>query len=163
MASIQARFTRDGYDRLKNELETLKTRRGEIINDIRETREQGDLRENHAYHAAKDAQGMLEARIHQLEHRLGDAIILEEGEVCEEVVLGVPVTVRLEGADEDDVRVYTIVHAEELETVENGASEESPVGSALLGKRVGDIAEVQGPRGVVRFEVVAIGQDSDAE
>jgi transcription elongation factor GreA len=160
MASIQARFTREGYDRLKNELETLKTRRGEIINDIRETREQGDLRENHAYHAAKDAQGMLEARITELEQRLGDAVVLGEGEVCDEVMLGIPVTVRLEGADADDVRVYTIVHAEELDNVENGASEESPVGSALLGKKVGDIAEVQGPRGVVRFEVVSIGEES---
>ena len=159
MASIQARFTRDGYDRLKNELETLKTRRGEIINDIRETREQGDLRENHAYHAAKDAQGMLEARISELEQRLADAVILEEGEVCDEVMLGIPVTVRLVGADADDVRVYTIVHAEELDNVENGASEESPVGSALLGKKIGDIVEVQGPRGAVRFEIVSIGEE----
>ena len=159
MASIQPRLTREGYERLKGELEDLKTQRGEIRDDIREAREQGDLRENHAYHAAREAQGMLEARIRRLEERLSDAIIVEEGQICDEVVLGVPVTVRPEGAAEDDLRVYTIVHAEELENVENGASEESPIGSALLGKKVGDTVTVQGPRGVVRFEIVAIGAE----
>ncbi len=94
MASLQPRFTREGYERLKTELETLKARRSELISDIKEAREQGDLRENHAYHHAKDMQGMAEARINELERRLADAIVLEAGEICDEVVLGIPVTVR---------------------------------------------------------------------
>jgi transcription elongation factor GreA len=157
MASIQPRFTRAGYERLKNELETLKTQRGAVIQDIKEAREQGDLRENHAYHAAKDAQGMLEARISRLETRLEDVLIVEEGETVEEVIIGVPVTVRLLDDGASSERTYTIVPEEELGTVENSASEASPIGSALLGKKVGDIAEVQGPKGIVRFEIVTVG------
>lgn len=155
MASVEAHFTREAYDRLKQELESLKAQRAEIRNDIKEAREQGDLRENFAYHAAKEAQGILEARIVNLEARLADAVVVEEGEVMEQVVLGVPVTVRQEGSAE--TRFYTIVSSEEVYEVENGASEESPVGSALLGKRIGEIAEVQGPNGVLRFEIISIG------
>ena len=102
MAPLQPRFTREGYERLKNELDSLKNQRGAVIQDIKEAREQGDLRENHAYHAAKDAQGMLEARISRLEDRLSDVLIIEEGEVCEEVIIGVPVTVRPLDADAGD-------------------------------------------------------------
>ena len=157
MASGQSRFTRAGYERLKNELDSLKNQRGAVIQDIKEAREQGDLRENHAYHAAKDAQGMLEARISRLEMRLDDVLIVEEGEVCEEVIIGVPVKVRLLDDGAGTERTYTIVPEEELGTVENSASEASPIGSALLGKKVGDIAEVQGPKGIVRFEILTVG------
>jgi len=157
MASMQPRFTREGYDRLQQELESLKQQRNGVIDDIREAREQGDLKENFAYHDAKNAQGILEARIANLEARLEGAEIVEAGEGFDEVILGVPVTVRIEGAAADDTRIYTIVSEEELDQVDNAASQESPIGTALLGKKVGDIAEVQGPRGEVRFEFVAIG------
>ena len=153
--SLQTRFTRDAYDRLQNELDTLKGRRAEIINDIKEAREQGDLRENHAYHQAKDTQGMVEARISELELRLADAEVMKEGETLDEVVLGVPVQVRNLGSGVE--REYCVVSPEELENVENGASQASPVGSALLAKKVGEIAEVQGPNGIVRFEILSIG------
>ena len=159
MASLQPRFTREGYERLKNELDSLKNQRGAVIQDIKEAREQGDLRENHAYHAAKDAQGMLEARISRLEDRLSDVLIIEEGEVCEEVIIGVPVTVRPLDDGAGTERTYTIVPEEELGTVDNSASEASPIGSALLGKKVGDIAEVQGPKGIIRFEIITVGAD----
>ncbi len=156
MASIQPRFTPEGFERLNNEMESLKARRGEIINDIKEAREQGDLRENHAYHQAKDTQGMIEARISELEKRLSDAIVLQPGETCDEVMLGVPVTVRQAGSE--TTRVYTIVSPEELDEVEGGASEESPIGSALLGKKAGDSVQVEGPRGVINFEIIQIGE-----
>lgn len=155
MASLQPRFTREAYERLQQELQELKAKRGEIREDIREAREQGDLRENFAYHAARNEQSMLEARIANIELRLGDAIIVEVGESVDEVVLGVPVMVRREGADEP--RRYVIVSSEELEDVEDGASEESPIGSALMGKKVGEIAEVEGPNGIVKFEILSIG------
>jgi len=159
MASLQPRFTREGFDRLQNELESLKLQRAGVVEDIREAREQGDLKENFAYHDAKNAQGILEARISNLEERLEGAEIVEEGEGFDEVILGVPVTVRIEGAAEDDTRRYTIVSAEELDQVEDAASEESPVGVALIGRKVGDVVEVQGPRGEIRFEIVAIGSN----
>ncbi|MDQ3812831.1 MAG: transcription elongation factor GreA [Armatimonadota bacterium] len=157
MPPVQPRFTRESYERLNKELEELKAQREGIRGDIRDAREQGDLRENFAYHAAKDAQGLLEARINSLELQLADAVIIEAGESQDEVVIGVPVTVRpVDGAD-DDLRTYTIVTAEELDYVDDAASADSPIGSALLGKKVGDIIAVQGPRGTVRFEVVSIG------
>ncbi len=157
MAATEPRFTRQGFERLQNELDSLKAQRAEIINDIKEAREQGDLKENHAYHHAKDMQGMQEARISALEMRLSGATILEDGALLDEVIQGVPVRVRvLDGGKE---RIYTIVTPEELDDddLEGGASTDSPVGQALLGKKVGEVAEVQGPNGIVRFEVLQIG------
>lgn len=155
MATLQPRFTREGYERLVGELENLKARRGELVNDIKEAREQGDLRENHAYHQAKDTQGMVEARIGELEMRLAGAEILEAGETVDEVILGVPVSVKTLGSGKE--RVYTIVTPEELDEVEHAASQDSPIGSALLGRKAGDIVDVQGPNGIVQFEILSIG------
>jgi transcription elongation factor GreA len=146
MASIQPRFTRDGYERLKTQLESLKARRGELIKDIAEAREQG----------AKDMQGMVEAQIGELETRLADPIILEPGAVVDEVTLGIPVTVK--NHETGKTRIYTIVSPEELDEVDNAASEESPVGSALLGKKAGDTVEVEGPNGIVKMEILQIGE-----
>ena len=157
MAATEPRFTREGFTRLQNELDKLKAQRSEIINDIKEAREQGDLKENHAYHHAKDMQGMAEARISELEKRLEGATILEAGESVDEVIQGVPVRVRV--LDSGKERTYTIVTPEELDDddLEGGASADSPVGQALLGKKIGEIAEVQGPNGIVKFEVLKIG------
>jgi transcription elongation factor GreA len=155
MASLQPRFTREGYDRLVAKLDELKARRGELVEDIREAREQGDLRENHAYHHAKDMQGMVEAQISELQKRLADPIILEAGESMDEVTLGVPVTVEMQGIGE---RVYTIVSAEELDDYEDAASEESPIGSALIGKKAGEEVAVEGPNGLVKLKIVKIGE-----
>jgi len=155
MATLQPRFTREGYERLVGELENLKARRGELVNDIKEAREQGDLRENHAYHQAKDTQGMVEARIGELEMRLAGAEILEAGETVDEVILGVPVSVKTVATGK--TRTYTIVTPEELDEVEGAASQDSPIGSALLGKKAGEIVDVQGPNGIVQFEILSIG------
>src|SRR5947209_4654307 len=87
MAKTEAHFTRDGYERLKQELEDLKQQRVEIRAEIKDAREQGDLRENFAYHAAKESQGIIEARIAGLEQRLGDAVIIEKGTMIDSVVL----------------------------------------------------------------------------
>ena len=155
MAGNGARLTRDAYNRLEAELTELKVQRVQVREDIREAREQGDLRENYAYHEAKDRQGMIEGRIGNLEARLGDAEILEEGQGLDEVVLGVPVQIRaLETGKE---RVYTIVSEEDMDSFDDAASENSPIGAALLRKKVGDKVEVQGPRGAVGFEIIGIG------
>ena len=155
MAAIQAQFTREGYERLKAELEDLKAQRVTIREEIKEARELGDLKENAGYHAARETQGMLEARINGLESRLEDAIIVDNP-TFEEVMLGVPVQVKnlASGA----TRFYTIVASEELEFTEGAASEESPIGQALLGKKTGETAEVQGPNGPVQFEILQIGE-----
>ena len=151
MSSLQAQFTREGYEKLKAQLEELKAQRIVIRDEVKEARELGDLKENAGYHAARESQGIIEARISSLEARLEDAVIVESG-TFEEVVLGVPVKVKnlSSGAE----RVYTIVGSEEIEFTDNAASQESPIGQAILGKKVGDIVDVNG---AVKFEVLSIG------
>jgi transcription elongation factor GreA len=156
MAGLQQRITRTSFDKLKKDLDDLKAQRGGIVDDIKEAREQGDLKENFAYHEAKDRQGMLEARISGLEARLDNSLVMEEGEQSEEIVMGVPVKVK--NLNSDTERTYIIVASEELDDYDDAASVDSPVGEALLGKKIGDIADVQGPNGIVKFEVLAIGE-----
>lgn len=152
--SLQAQFTREGYEKLKNQLEEMKAQRVVIRDEVKEARELGDLKENAGYHAARESQGIIEARISSLEKRLDDAVIVEGGSF-DIVVLGIPTKVK--NLDTGKERVYTVVGSEEIEFTDNAASEESPVGQVLLGKKVGDIAEVQGPAGVVKFEILSIG------
>jgi transcription elongation factor GreA len=155
MAGIGQTLTREIYERLTHELNELKKQRAEVSEEIREAREQGDLRENFAYHDAKQRQGLLEARIGLLESRLEDATVLEAGASLEEVAIGTPVTVRR--GNEERQRTYVIVTEDELDHVDNGATADSPIGSALIGKKVGDIVEVQGPAGPINFEILKIG------
>jgi transcription elongation factor GreA len=148
------RLSRSSYERLKEELENLKGQRVGIVDDIREAREQGDLKENFAYHDAKDRQGLLEARISTLELRLAESEVVEGEDAGGEVMLGSTVIVR--NKDTGAERPYTIVTEEERYQVDNAASAESPVGQALMGKKAGDTVEVQGPNGAVYFEILNI-------
>lgn len=152
--SIQAQFTREGYERLKVELEELRNQRGPLREEIREARELGDLKENAGYHAAREAQGILEAKIASLESRLEDAVIVD-AVTSDVVALGIPVTVQIEGAPAP--RSYVIVASEEMDYVDNAASQESPIGQALMGKKVGDVVEIMGPKGLAKVEVLKIG------
>jgi transcription elongation factor GreA len=151
MSSLQAQFTREGYEKLKVQLEELKAQRIVIRDEVKEARELGDLKENAGYHAARESQGIIEARISSLEARLEDAVIVDSTSF-EKVVLGAPVKVKnlSSGAE----RFYTIVGSEEIEFTDNAASEESPIGQAILGKKVGDIVDVNG---AVKFEILQIG------
>ena len=158
MAGIEQRFSRPSYERLTQELENLKSQRAQVVADIKEAREMGDLRENFAYHDAKNAQGILEARIAGVESRLANAVIVEGEEAAHEVVMGAPVKVHFVGTER--TRNYIIVTEEELEEVEGGASADSPIGVALLGKKVGDVVELEGPNGTAKLEVLAIGDDA---
>ena len=157
MAGIEPRFSRSSYDRLVKELENLKGQRAKIVQDIKEAREQGDLRENFAYHDAKNNQGILEARIAGIESRLADAIIVE-GDGGGEVMMGVPVKVHFK--EQDRTRTYTIVTEEEVDEVDGGASADSPVGSALLGRKVGEVVELEGPNGLVQVEILSVGEEA---
>lgn len=157
MAGIEQRFSRSSHDRLVQELEKLKGQRAQVVEDIKEAREQGDLRENFAYHDAKNAQGILEARIAGVESRLANAVIVEGDDATEKVMMGVPVKVDFLG--QNRTRTYTIVTEEELEEVDGGASADSPIGTALLGKKVGDTVEVEGPAGIAQLKVLSIGED----
>ncbi len=155
MAGFQAQFTREGFERLKTELEQLKQDRIDLRLEVKDARELGDLRENAGYHAARQALGILEGRISGLESRLEDAVIVENGASFEEVALGIPV--KIKNLSNGVERLYTIVGSEEMEFTEGAASEESPIGQALLGKKVGDVVNIN-PQ--VQFEILAIGDES---
>jgi transcription elongation factor GreA len=158
MAGIQAQFTRAGYERLKAELEDLKAQRIAVREEVKEARELGDLRENAGYHAARQTQGIIESQISNLEKRLEDAIVVDNP-TFEEVMLGVPVTVK--NLTSGATRNYVIVASEEMDFMqENAASEESPIGQALLGKKPGEIVDVNGS---VRLEILQIGVEAEAE
>jgi transcription elongation factor GreA len=156
MAGIEQRFSRSSYERLTQELENLKGQRAKVVEDIKEAREQGDLRENFAYHDAKNAQGILEARIAGVEARLANAVIVEGDEAGSEVMMGVPVKINF--LEQKRMRTYTIVTEEELDEVDGGASADSPIGVALLGKKVGDVVEIEGPNGLTKVEVLSVGE-----
>ena len=123
-------------------------------NEVKEALKINDHKKNASYHAARESKGNIEARITNLDKRLDDALIVESG-TFESVALGIPTRVKNLATGKE--RIYTVVGSEEIEFTDNAASEESPVGQVLLGKKVGDIAEVQGPNGIVQFEILSIG------
>jgi transcription elongation factor GreA len=144
------------YERLQAELEDLRTRgRVEIARQIEAARALGDLSENGDYHAAKDAQGKMEARIRQLEAMLGDVEVVEAGP-AEEVATGA--TVRLRYAGDDAVERYFVGSIEERDSGAEVVSPNSPLGQAIMGKRPGERVtyEVQGGRSF-EVEIVSVG------
>ena len=151
MSAFQAQFTREGFERLTLELEQLKADRIQLRLEVKEARELGDLKENAGYHAARQSLGILEGQIESLESRLENPIIVDN-QSFEEVVLGVPVQVK--NLSSGATRFYTIVGSEEMDFTENAASEASPIGQAIVGKKVGDIVDVNE---TVKLEILRIG------
>ena len=154
MASTQ--LSRDAYDRLQAELDDLTTRgRTEIAQLIERARELGDLSENGDYHAAKDDQGKMEARIRQLQAMLKDAEIVDASSSSSgTVAAGTVVTIRYDG-DEDTER-YLIGSIKERRDDVSVISPGSPLGQALIGRGAGDMVEYEAPGGTLKVEVVAV-------
>lgn len=149
-------LTREGYDKLKKKLDDLKGKgRSEMAAAIQEAREKGDLSENAEYDAAKDRQGLLEMEISKLENVFAGARVLDTANLDKEKVYLLS-TVRLKNLNSGKEVQYTIVAEQEADFKAGKISMKSPVGSALLGKRLGEIAEAAVPTGVVRFEVLEI-------
>jgi transcription elongation factor GreA len=146
-------LTKEGLVKLKKEVEERKTiRRKEITYRIGEAIKLGDLSENAEYHEAKDDQGMNEAKIRELENIIKTAIIIEKGNKdC--VNLGCTIKVRINDIEKE----FTLVGASEADPLQGLISNESPLGEAFLGKRVGEIAEVDAPVGKVKYKIIAIG------
>jgi transcription elongation factor GreA len=139
-------LTQDAYDRLKSELDHLSgPGRIEIAKKIEAAREEGDLKENGGYHAAKDQQGMQEARIRQLTHLLENARVGEPPRTEGVVGPGMTVTIRFEG-DDDEV-TFLLASREEVGTPIDVYSPKSPLGSAISGKKVGETATYNLPNG----------------
>ncbi|MBK6388782.1 MAG: transcription elongation factor GreA [Rhodoferax sp.] len=155
MATIP--ITKRGAEKLKAELHKLKTvDRPWVIGAIAEARAQGDLSENAEYEAAKDRQGFIEGRIQEVEGKLSAAQIIDPASVDAggKVVFGT--TVELEDEATGDVVKYQIVGEDEADLKLGLINIGSPIARALIGKEVGDTAEVQAPGGVKHFEVIAV-------
>jgi transcription elongation factor GreA len=149
-------LTQEGHDKLKAELDELKTTgRQEAARAIAEAREKGDLSENAEYDAAKDAQGMLELRINELEKALANARILDEASMdTSEVRLLLSVRIKNKKNGKEDT--YKLVSESEANLKEKKISASSPIGKGLLGKKRGETAQVQTPAGAMEFEIMEI-------
>jgi transcription elongation factor GreA len=149
-------LTAEGARKLREELNHLKdVKRPDLAARLRHAIQQGDLSENADYHAAKEEQGFLEGRILELERLLRDTVILDESSVDGGAVrLGARVTVVEQGYD--DREVFQIVGKAEANPAQGRISNESPLGQALLGRRIGDTVSIAAPGGVTIFKIVAI-------
>ena len=149
-------LSQEGYDNLKAELNTLKSvDRPRIINQIAEARDKGDLSENAEYDAAKEAQGLLEARIAKLENDVANARVLDESEMdISTVHLLTKVTIKNTANSME--MTYAIVSESEADLAAQKISVSSPIGKGLLGKAVGEITDIQVPNGIMHFEIIKI-------
>jgi transcription elongation factor GreA len=155
MAKV-AYYTKEGLQKLKDELNQLKdVERPKASQAIADARDKGDLSENAEYDAAKEAQGLLEMRISKLEETLANARIIDESQLDNSKVL-VLSTVTIKNKVNGQEMTYTLVAESEADLKTGKISVNSPIGKGLLGKAVGDTAEIQVPSGKIEFEVVKI-------
>ncbi len=148
----QFQITEDGKKELEAELEQLKSRRGDIADKIAEARDYGDLSENAEYDAAREEQGLVESRIAEIEDILMNAELITGGSKTK---VGLGSSVELKTGSK--IVKYTVVGPVEADPLEGKISNESPIGEALFGKKVGDKATITTPKGEVTYEIVKIG------
>jgi len=149
-------LSQEGYDNLKEELDTLKSvDRPRVINQIAEARDKGDLSENAEYDAAKEAQGLLEARIAKLENDVANSRVLDQSEMDTSTVhLLTKATIKNTANGME--MTYAIVSESEADLSAKKISATSPIGKGLLGKAIGDIADIEVPNGIMHFEIIDI-------
>ena len=149
-------LTQEGYDKVRLELDELKTNgRQEAARAIAEAREKGDLSENAEYDAAKDAQGMLELRINELEKVMATARIIDESQIDTSKVVLLS-AIKIKNMKTKKEVQYKLVSETEANLKEGKISATSPIGQGLLGKAVGEVAEVQTPAGLMQFQILEI-------
>ena len=151
-------YTEEGLKKLRQELNTLKDiERPKISNAIAEARDKGDLSENAEYDAAKEAQGMLEMKISKLEETLSGARLIDESQLDNSIVL-VLSKVKIKNMSNNMEMDYMIVADGEADLASGKISVNSPIGKGLLGKSVGDIAEIDVPSGTLKFKILKISR-----
>ena len=149
-------YTKEGLKKLKDELNQLKDiERPKASNTIGEARDKGDLSENAEYDAAKEAQGMLEMKISKLEEVLSNARVIDESQLDLSKVL-VLSKVKIKNLNNQMQLHYTLVAESEADLKSGKISVNSPIGKGLLGKKVGEVAEVMVPNGTIKFEIISI-------
>jgi len=149
-------MTEDGYKKLKEEINSLETvNRPAITKQIAEARDKGDLSENAEYDAAKEAQGMLEAKIAQLKNLLANARLIDESAITtDQVQIMNKVTIR--NTKNDQKMTYTLVSESEANLRENKLAVSTPIAQGLMGKKAGDVVDIKVPSGVMTFEIMEI-------
>lgn len=146
-------LTSDGYKKLEEELKELKlNKREEVIAAIKEARSHGDLSENSEYDAARDEQAQLESRIQELEYKLEHAIISDG----DKDVVSVGGTITVMYLEDEETEEYKIVGSLEADPFENKISNESPIGMAIIGKKVGDVVTITSPNGSYDIKIIKI-------
>lgn len=156
MAEKKNMLTYEGLKKLEDELQDLKVnRRQEVAQKIKEAREQGDLSENAEYDAAKDEQRDIEARIEEIEKILKNAEVIDEDEFDSETV-NFSSEVVLHDVDMDEIVTYKIVGSTEADILKGLISNESPLGAALMKKKVGDVVNVEAPSGNFEYKILDI-------
>ncbi|MCB0646534.1 MAG: transcription elongation factor GreA [Saprospiraceae bacterium] len=149
-------MTQQGYEKLRAELDLLKTKgRDDAAKAIAEAREKGDLSENAEYDAAKDAQGMLELKINEMEKALASARVISEDQLDNSKVT-ILSSVTIKNLKTNKNVTYKLVSETEADLKTQRISVNSPIGQGLLGKAVGEVAEVKTPAGEIKFEVLEI-------
>src|SRR5574337_180100 len=155
MSEQQTFLTREGLKKLEEELEHLRTiRRAQVAERLHDAQEDGELIENAEYEDAKNEQAFVEGRILALESMLSNAVIIQDGGPEGVVSLGSKVTIRESGGGRPEI--YQLVGAAEANPKQGRISNESPLGKALLGRRIGDEVKVNAPAGTLSFRVVAM-------
>ena len=149
-------YTEEGLQKLKEELYNMKTvQRHAISEQIAEARDKGDLSENAEYDAAKEAQGLLEMKISKLEGIIANARLIDETHIDNSKVF-ILSNVKIKNVANGMEMQYTLVAENEADIKQRKISIDSPIGKGLLGKKVGEIADVQTPGGIVKFEIIEI-------
>jgi len=151
-------LTREGYERLVEELECLKrVKRKEISEAIAHARSLGDLKENAEYHAAKEAAAFNEKRIAELEGKLSRVDIIDDADIpADKVYIGAKV--KLRDLDTDEEIEYTLVGQDEADSLKDFISITSPVGKTLLGHKEGDKVQIQVPAGILNYQIIKISR-----
>jgi len=153
-----AYYTEEGLKKVRDELEQLEhVERPRVTKEIADARDKGDLSENAEYHAAKEEQSLLEFKIAQMKNTLSKARLIDESQLDSSKVLALSI-VKIKNIDNNMEFEYTLV-ADALSDLSNGKiSVNSPIGHGLLGKEVGDIAEIQVPNGIMKFKILNISR-----
>ena len=152
-------LTRKGHQKLIEELEHLKgAKRRELSRAIGEARAHGDISENADYDAAKDAQGMNEKKISELEEKLAHARIIDDADMPKDEVL-IGATVELKDMDTDEELTYTLVAEMESDYTQGKISVTSPVGAGLLNHKINEVVEIKIPAGILKYKIVKISRE----
>ena len=158
MSAKKNTVSREGFAKLEADLDYLITvRRSEVAEKLKEAMSFGDLSENAEYDEAKNEQGILEARIAELENIIANAVVVDDDDISI-TEIGVGSIVKIRDLEFDEIEELQIVGSTESDPDNNKISDESPIGKAALKKKVGDIFEVEAPVGIIKFEVLEISK-----